>query len=180
MLQHQAKPDDKVEITEVTNPGWVATDVAFINMLEEFVKEAGLPSVNLESMHNYLCSIVQATYYSNLNKENQALNTHKFHAGFVNGKLCGFSMFSMLPNRMPHIQTIDWAICKSYDHRLTHLFAKELLRWKRKWNAVHIMVLVRNPKLLRTYRRLFKSAKTSGPLIFANGIHAALLKVGGE
>lgn len=168
-----------VSILEVTNPGWAATNAEFRDMAAELVEETGLPSINADSMLNYLCTIVQNTYCARLRGEAEALNLNRLYVGFVGGKIAGMTLFRLMPNRMPHIQTIEWTFCKSRDIRLTHLFCRELLHWKRKWNAVHIMCMVPpGEKAAKLFNRFFKKARITHEYGFANGMHAGLLKMG--
>jgi hypothetical protein len=93
-------------------------------------------------------------------------------------------MFYLCPNRLPHIQTIDWSYIHTKnskrpgksDIRITYLFTKEIQKWKKIWGAKHIQTVIVNEHLNRVAKRLFKRPKACGTYWLMGDIRDALLK----
>lgn len=178
------KPKDSIEIVELGNPSFVSYHPDFLALVRKFAEKVDFPTVTYESLHNYFCTVLQGVYDQKLRGIPDKTITYKFHGGFINGKLCGISLFYLLTNRMPHIQTIDWAYCYTSnparpgkgDIRLAYQFALKVKEWQKIWKARHISFLATDDGLNRIAKRLFINSKPCGTYWIGTGVRDALLK----
>jgi hypothetical protein len=168
--------DDVIQIYPLENPAYVSEDNDFLGLVREFEADIQIPSIRYESIHNYIATIVQGIYDQKLRGIKDELITYKVQIGFVNGKLSGFSVFYLLPNRLPHIQTIDWAYCHSKDIRLSYKFCLELQKYRKAWKARRISFVATNKVLDRIAKRLFKNAKPCGTYWVCDDVRSNIIK----
>ena len=174
-----ASPDDRIEIVPLNNPFYISSSQEFMEMVKEYAtSEMKIPSINAESLHNYLCNFVQGIFDQQVKGMNERSIRQRVLAGYINGKLAGFTLFYMLPNRMPHIQTLDWAYIHTTDNRISYLFAKEVKKCKRLWGAAYISFVAANKHLAKVSRRLFKATHKGGEWLIVKDVNDALLKIG--
>ncbi len=175
---------DVIEIMPLENPAYASLNEDFLAMLKEFAEHIAVPQIRYESLHNYLCEVVKINLLAKLRGEPEKLSTSKLYLGFVNGKLAGFSHFYLYPNRLPHIQTMDWAYCHTKnlkkpgkaDIRVSYRFALEVRKWKKIWGARYISMVVADDGLNRIVKRLFKKPKACGVYYVSEDIRSDLIK----
>lgn len=168
--------DDKIQIYPLENPAYVSEDRDFLSLISEFESILEIPSIRYESVHNYIATVVQGIYDQKLQGIKDVNITYKVQIGFVNGKLDGFQLFYLLPNRLPHIQTIDWPYCHSHDIRVSFRFCEEIQRYKKLWKARRISYVANNPRLAKCTKKLFKNAVPCGTWYVADDVNTSFIK----
>lgn len=165
---------DKIEIVEIDNPEYVARSDHFRHMVYKFVGEIKLPTINYESLHNYLCTITNGVAQQKRSGVPDSAIEFKMFGGYVNDILKGFCLFYLMPNRIPHIQTIDWPYCYSEDIRVTHGFCLKVKEYKKKWGARHISLIAVSDRNFRVFKRAFKNVHIGGTYIIAEDVKDGL------
>lgn len=168
--------DDLIEIYPVDRPAYVSENQSFLALLRRFSDTIHIPSITYESIHNYVCTVVQGIYEQKRSGVKDNLIEYRCLIGLVNGSLAGFALFYMLPNRMPHIQTMDCPYVYSEDMRVSYQFCLEVQKHKKLWHARRIRFVATNPVLDRVAKRLFKNARPCGTLYLVDDINASLVK----
>jgi hypothetical protein len=159
-----------VEVYELSDPSYVAYSEEFRQLLREFVDILKIPSITFESLHNYIGTIVDGIYKQKIAKVPDRAIQYKVYVGTVDNVLSGFTLFYMLPNRMPHVMTLDWPYIYSKNNKLTVAFVRELKKWKKIWRARHILMVANNRRISRVAGKLFKGNIGCGELLIAKDV----------
>lgn len=162
-----AKKKSDIQLHEITNPAFVSESVEFISLIKKACERMALPTVRYESLHNHIGAVVQSVYDQKLRGVPASAITSRCTIGVVNGKMTGFSLFYMLPNRMPHIQTLMWEYCfaKHRNHpnvndvRLIYKFSQEVQRMKKAVGARYITMPVAEEKFNKIIGIMFKKPR---------------------
>jgi hypothetical protein len=157
-----------IEIVELENPYFASMSEEFKKLIYGFYsQELNIPTITYESLHNYICQIVEGIAMQRRAGTNPANIHQRVLLGYANGSLVGFCVFYMLNNRMPHVSCLDLAymfVSGKYP-RVTEGFCQTLRECKKKWGARRISTTLTNDRLYKAINRLFKKAHVGGVYI---------------
>lgn len=166
------KEERGIQIIDVENPAWISKSQQFVEMSRRFVEHdlKGVPSITPETFINYCASIVDGICKQKLAGVHDKLIQTKIQVGFVDEALAGFQVFHMLTNRMPHVQTLNWAYLYSENPTLTSMFADEVERHRKEWKAIYVFCTFTNERLQKVSRRILKKASFAGMYYVGKGV----------
>ena len=178
VVETEEQQADVIKIADVENPQWISLHEGFLAMVKRFVEDdlKDVPSIRYESLINYMAATVDGICKQKLMGVHDSLIQSKLQVGMVNGTVKGFQMFHMLPNRLPHIQTMNVAYVCSDDMRVTYRFALEVAKYKKKWKAQFISTTVTNGRLNSIMKRFMKKCVVGGTYYIARGINHGIIK----
>lgn len=161
------KPKPFVKVVEVDNPEYVAYNPELRAMMQKFVVEhCQVPSITYETFHAYINHLVERIYQLQQAKMDKRSLQMRFLVGFVNDKLAGFLMCSMLPQRMPHISTLEVTYIYSDDIHLTAAFMERIAQYKKLWRAKHIACIATTDKVHRALSRTLTGYRLCGYYVY--------------
>jgi hypothetical protein len=174
VLPRKHRPE--IIVRELDNPDFAASSAELKYLIAELVEQTHLPSVDMESLHNYFCSMVKGIRQHKISNPNVPPEA-KVLVGFADGVLAGLTLFYMLPYRIPHISTMDWPYCISKHARITYKFVQEMLRCKKLWRARYINLVATNDRLVKVYMRGFKKMRIIGTVMIGEGMKDKMIKL---
>ena len=165
-----------IEVADVENPSWVSMYQPFLDMVRTFVENdlKSVPSITYESMVNYLATVVDGICKQKIVGTPSEMIQSKVQVGMVDGVLSGFQVFSMLANRLPHVQSMNYPYIYSQDIRVTHAFLKEAARYQKKWKARYIIGTAVSKRLNRALKKVFGGYSEAGTYFVARDVKYAI------
>lgn len=157
--------DDLIEIFEVDNPEYVAYNDQFKAMVGKFAQQIDIPCIKPETLFLYLNSVVDGIFRAKLAGMHPDLIDHRLIIGLKNKVLNGFTMFHRMPEGMPYLRTMSWPYLYAEDIRLTQVFCRKVIEYKKKWRMKYISGVAADPRLARLAKKCFKTTKGRSPVI---------------